>query len=219
MVHAEIHPVKLGNTKVDIITQNGIGKTFVHLHENEATALVAARHYIEREGGTLITLKHSGARNIVFYLKGIRYEFDPNRIFTDTGIKRTLNKYGHYSVAAHQEVKTLAHKIVSLIPEGKVIAVHNNRDYSIKEYFPNRSLAADAMALYYQPSTNYRNFFLVTNKEEYERLKGLNFNVVLQADNAQDDGSLSYYLAKKNYINIETGHGQLVAQLNMLHNA
>ncbi len=219
MVHAKIYPVKLGETKVEIIKRKGLGKTFIHLHENEFTALAAAKCFIEREGGTLIHLKHSGARNVVFYLKGIRYEFDPNRIFTDAGIRKTLKRHGHYSVAAHREVRKLAHNIIRLIPKGKVVAVHNNRDYSIKEYFPHHSLAADARSLHYRPFTSYRNFYFVTKKEDYERLKRLHFNVALQANNAQNDGSLSYYLAKKNYINIETGYGQLVAQLKMLHHA
>ncbi|KTC87398.1 MULTISPECIES: hypothetical protein [Legionella] len=219
LVHAQTYVVKLGATPVKILKERGRGKTFVHLHESEFTAFAAAKCFIKREGGSLIALKHSGQRNVRFYLKGVRYEFDPNRIFTDKGIKRTLKKFGPYSLAAHREVKKLANKIISLLPKGKIIAVHNNRDYSIKEYFPNHSLAKDAKELHYRPRTSYRNFYFVTKKEDYERLKRFNFNVALQATKAQDDGSLSYYLAKKNYINIESGYGEMVAQLNMLHYA
>ncbi|ARG99340.1 protein tyrosine phosphatase [Legionella micdadei] len=219
LVHAQTHVVKLGDTKVRVIKLHGRGKTFVHLHESEFTALAAAKCFIKREGGSLITLKHSGKRNVEFYLRGVHYEFDPNRIFTDKGIKRTLKKYGPYSLAAHREVKKLANKIIRLLPKGKVISVHNNRNYSIKEYFPNRSLAKDAKALHYRAFTNHRNFYFVTKKEDYERLKRLNFNVALQSNHAQDDGSLSYYLATKNYINIESGYGEMVAQLKMLHYA
>ncbi|WP_332248015.1 hypothetical protein [Legionella tunisiensis] len=88
MAYAAIYPVTLGNTKVKIIKQNGSGKTFIHLHENEKTALEAAKTFIKKKGGTLITLRHSGTRNIVFHLRRVRYEFDPNRIFTDRGIKK-----------------------------------------------------------------------------------------------------------------------------------
>src|ERR1700744_5883374 len=96
LIFTEIHPVMLGNTKVQIIKSvksKGRAKNFVHVHEDEVTALAAARLYLIKEGGTLITLKHSGKRNITFCLKGQRYEFDPNRIFTDAGIRRTLKQY------------------------------------------------------------------------------------------------------------------------------
>lgn len=218
-LHSKNHPVMIGHTKVNIIKYSGRGKTLIHLHENEITALAAAKLFIAQKGGALITLKHSGKRNIVFYLKKVRYEFDPNRIFTPQGIKKTLRQYSTYSPAAHREVNKLANKIKRLLPKGKVIAVHNNKDYSIREYFPHHAMAADAKALHYRPNSNYRNFYFVTDKKEYNRLKKLKFNVALQANKATDDGSLSYYLAKKNYINIESGYGQLSSQLKMLHHA
>lgn len=218
-VHAATYTVKLGSTRVKILKKTGSGKTFIHLHQNEVTALAAAKLFIKKEGGTLITLKHSGQRNIVFYLKKTRYEFDPNRIFTDIGIKRTLNQFGPYSVAAHQEVKKFAAQIIALLPPGKVIAVHNNKNYSIKEYLPQNALANDIGALHYLPETNHRNFYFVTKQADYERLKKLQFNVALQAKNAQDDGSLSFYLAQKDYVNIESAYGQLNAQIKMIRHA
>lgn len=220
LAYAATYPVTLGNTKVEIIKQGGKGKTFVHLHENEKTALAAAKTFVKSKGGTLITLQHSGKRNIVFHLRRVRYEFDPNRIFTDRGIKKTLKKFGSYSPAAHAEVRKFANKIKNLLPKnGKVVAVHNNRAYSIKEYFPKHPLAKDVKELNYRAKSNYRNFYFVTKTEEYRRLKKLKFNVALQAVNATDDGSLSFYLAKKNYINIESAFGALKEQIRMLYNA
>ncbi|KTC78264.1 protein tyrosine phosphatase [Legionella brunensis] len=220
LIHAETVTVKLGDTKVNVIKHAGRGKTFVHLHENEVTALQAAKIYVKREGGTLITLKHSGKRNIVFYLKKTRYEFDPNRIFTNKGITKTLKQFGSYSPEAHQEVRKLARKIICMIPSGKVIAVHNNnRSYSLKEYLPRHSLAADAKALNYVPQSNYRNFYFVTQRQDFNRLKNLHFNVALQANKATDDGSLSYYLGNKVYINIEAAYDALKQQLKMLYDA
>ncbi|MBA2656627.1 MAG: protein tyrosine phosphatase [Tatlockia sp.] len=215
----ETYTVKLGNSKVAILKTAGKGKTFVHLHESEVTALKAARIYLMKNGGTLITLKHSGKRNVIFYLKGSRYEFDPNRIFTDKGIRKTLKQFGHYSPKAHAEVKKLAKTIIKLLPPGKIVAVHNNRFYSIKEYLPKHSLAADIGAMYYQPKSNSRNFYFVTKRQEYKRLKSMKFNVALQSKKAQDDGSLSYYLTEQNYINIEAAYGALNTQLKMLASA
>lgn len=219
LAYGKTYTVKLGNTKVAIIKQVGRGKTLVHVHENEITALKAARLYIAKHGGTLITLKHSGKRNIVFHLKGKRYEFDPNRIYTNRGIRRTLKRFGSYSLPAHREVKKLAIKIKRLLPKGKIIAVHNNRDYSIKEYFPKHPLAGDVRAINYLSNSNYRNFYFVTQKKEYNRLERHKLNVALQSRKAQDDGSLSYFLAKRNYINIEAAYGALQAQLKMIRYA
>lgn len=219
LIHTQIHTVRLGNTSVAIVRQMGEGKTFVHLHENESTALMAAKYYVNKEGGTIITLHHRGTRNITFTLHKVNYEFDPNRIFTDRGIKKTLTGFGHYSLAAHQQVKYLANEIKRWLPPGKIIAVHNNKEYSIREYFPHHHLAKDAKTYHYLPQSNYRNFYFVTQNNEFSRLKNLKFNVALQARHAQDDGSLSYFLAHKNYVNIEAGYGQLQAQLQMLYHA
>lgn len=219
LIHTEVYTVKLGETPVQIIKQVGQGKTFIHLHENEKTALAAAKLYIDRYNGTLITLKHKGSRNIIFRLKEKQYEFDPNRIFTDKGIKKTLQHYGPYSLAAHHQVKYFANEIKNLIPSGKVIAVHNNTNYSIEEYLPAHTMAGEIKAIHYTDKSNFRNFYFVTKLEEFQRLKKLKFNVALQTPTAQDDGSLSFYFSKKNYINIESAHGQLSRQMMMIKHA
>lgn len=218
-MHTEIHSVMVGDNKIEIIKQAGQGKTLIHLHENELTALNAAKAYVDVKGGTLISLRHSGKRNITFYLNNKRYEFDPNRIFTDVGIEKTLKEFGYYSQPAHREVKKLANKLIGLLPEGKIIAVHNNQSesYSIKEYGNGASLADEVEVATCLAANHYRNFYFVTQRHEYERLKKLKFNVALQAITPTDDGSLSYYLGKKNYINIESGYDQLAEQINMLH--
>lgn len=218
---ASNYPVKVGDETVIIQHhQNGNGKAFVHLHQNETTALQAAKTVIKAEGGSLLTLVHSGGRNIVFHLDKKRYEFDPNRIFTDQGIQKTLVEFGDYSPKAHAEVKKLAHKIKVLLPKDKkIIAVHNNQSYSLKDYLPGHDLATDAKALNVNTGNHYRNFYLVTKKDDYVRLKELNFNSIWQALNASDDGSLSVYLANSDYVNVEAGFDQLAAQINMLKHA
>ena len=209
--------VNVGDTRVIIeTTKHGTGKSFIHLHQNETTALKAAKHVVESDGGSVITLVHPGQRNIVFHLYQERYEFDPNRIFTDIGIKKTLSTFGHYSLAAHLQVKALANKLKSILPEGKIIAVHNNNDYSIKEYLPGNSLVHDAKALNLDDQRFYRNFYLVTRSHDFLRLKNLRYNAILQAPVATDDGSLSVYLAHRDYVNVEAGYGQLLAQIDML---
>ena len=209
--------VRVGSTSVVIKhIKKGNGKNFVHLHQNEKTALQAARRVVQTEGGSVLTLVHPGARNIVFYLDSNRYEFDPNRIFTDVGIKKTLKQFGPYSPKAHNEVKKLAEQIKGALPPGKIIAVHNNHDYSIKKYFPGNELQHDAKELTFDPQSFFRNFYLVTQNYDFTRLKKLGFNAVLQAPSAVDDGSLSVYLTHRDYVNVEAGYGQLIAQIHML---
>lgn len=218
-VYAKNYTVYLGKSPVVIHHQVGKGKTFVHLHHNEKTALKAAKAVIKKEGGSLITLVHPGGRTIIFHLRNKRYEFDPNRIFTDKGIKITLNQYSHYTPAAHKEVNKLASKIKRLLPKGKVIAVHNNASYSLKDYLPGHELAKDAKAMHMNPKNYYRNFYLATKSADYSRLKSAGFNGVLQKISTTDDGSLSVLLAKNNYINVEAGYDQLYEQIRMLRRA
>lgn len=211
------YPVNLGEDTVTIhVITKGHGKTFLHVHQNETTALLAAKIYVEKHGGKVITLKHNGQRNIVFHLKGERYEFDPNRIFTENGIKKTLTKFSKTNPEAVDEVNKLACKIKSLLPKGKVIAVHNNQNYSFKDYLKGHNLAKDAQKLNFCDKKNYRNFMLTTKESDYDRLLGTKFNLILQAQNPTDDGSLSVYLAKYNYINVEAGYNELKAQTQML---
>ncbi|MBL7479971.1 protein tyrosine phosphatase [Legionella bononiensis] len=213
------HKVMVGDERVVIQQTVGKGKTYVHVHHNEQTALKAAKRVIRKDGGSLITLIHSGGRNIVFHLNNKRYEFDPNRIYTDNGIKKTLIQYSSYSPEAHREVKKLANKITELLPKGKIIAVHNNSSYSLKDYLPGHELAKDAKAVHMSPDNYYRNFYLVTKFSDYIRLKLEGFNGILQKPSATDDGSLSVLLAKSDYINVEAGYDQLYEQIKMLQHA
>lgn len=218
--HASQYLVHLGDTTVKIKQyHHGRGKAFVHVHQNETTALIAARNVIKSEGGSVLTLIHSGGRNVVFHLRHKRYEFDPNRIFTDTGIKKTLLQFGHYSAAAHRETKKLAVKISQLLPRGKIIAVHNNETYSLRNYFPNHDLAHDAQSLHINKRLFHRNFYLVNKRHDYLRFKQANFNSVWQSGHAADDGSLSVFLQCVHYINVEAGYDQLAEQIKMLRYA
>lgn len=210
--------VKVGDQEVIIeqIQKGQGGKNFVHVHESETTALEAARAVVNKRGGFLLTLHHGGGRNIVFHLQGQRYEFDPNRIFTDEGIKKTLTQYSHYQPDAHREVKKLADKILSLLPQDKIIAVHNNQSYSIRNYLPGRDMASEIAAINLDPKQYFRNFYFVTRMEDFLRIKEQGFNGVLQAARATDDGSLSVRLSKQTYINVEAGYAQLAQQIKML---
>ena len=117
---------------------------------------------------------------------------------------------------AHREVKKLANKIKALLPSGKIIAVHNNKTYSLRNYMSGHDMARDARSLNRNKRHHFRNFFLVTKRHDYLRLKQLHFNSVWQSGHATDDGSLSVFLDCVHYINVEAGYDQLKAQIKML---
>lgn len=213
-------PVQIGDSLVILqLQQQGLGKAFVHLHQNETTSLKAARLIIKNNGGCLLTVIHSGQRNIVFNLNHKRYEFDPNRIFSDVGIKKTLSQYSEVTPEALVEVNNFATKIKQLLPTGKIIAVHNNCTYSLINYLPGHDMVNDAQAIHFHDKDHYRNFFMVTQYYDYNRIEALHYNVVMQSKNPSDDGSLSVYFANRDYINVEAGYDQLDAQIQMLHDA
>lgn len=213
------HKVMVGDETVDVQYKAGKDKTFIHLHQIETTALTAAKIVARQQGASLIFLSHSGGRNIVFHLGEQRYEFDPNRMFTDLGIKKTLSHLSHYTPQAHKEVSKLANtlkQVLTQAPQGKIIAAHNNATYSLKDYLPGHGSAEDARSIYVDPKNYFRNFYLVTQLNDFLRLKAEGFNAVLQKTSAEDDGSLSIYLAHAVYANVEAGYDQLAEQIKML---
>lgn len=210
----------LGNTKVIIQKEDyGPGKVFVHVHASETTALEAARKVARAQGGQVITLIHKKERDITFKYHGKTYSFDPNRIYTPNGIRKTLKSHGCYDLKAKKIVSVFAAQVMAYIPRGKIVAVHNNKGYSLRDYLPRHSLAKDSQNLYLKAKSNYRNFFLVTQKYDFRRIKQLGFNVVHQAKHVTDDGSMSVALASRQYVNVEAAYGQLRQQMDMLNKA
>lgn len=210
----------LGDAKVVIQLENyGPGKVFVHVHANETTALEAARRIARSNGGKVVTLIHVKERDVHFHLNGRAYTFDPNRIYTRLGIQKTLKMHGCYDAKAAHVVANFAKKVLATIPSGKVVAVHNNKGYSLRAYLPHHLLAADCQKIYLKGRSNYRNFFLVTQRHDFYRFKTLGFNVVHQARHVCDDGSLSVALAQRHYVNVEAAFGELHQQMNMIAHA
>lgn len=209
--------IQLGETSVTLYWHDSGAPIFVHLHESETTAWQAIRQYTKQHGGSYLHLHQSGQRNICFRQRKQRYCFDPNRIFTDKGIKQTLTTYSHqYDQLAHQEVTKLSNRIKHIIAGRPVIAVHNNQEYSMRDYMAKHSLAAEAQALHWHDMQQYRDFLLITQHHLWPQVKRNPHNAVLQAKSSTDDGSLSIWMANYAYINCEAGYGHLTQQLRQL---
>jgi len=213
----------LGNSVVRRKIFNGSPRKYliINVNENEVTSISAALGILKEYGGKFIYLNHTGSRNIRFNLNGKFFEFDPNRIFTLAGIKKTLNNLGNYSSEAEQVVNEFAKFIIKEITKDSlyVIAVHNNSDDSYSADSYNGSYKQDAKKININKSEDPDDFFFVVRESDFEYLKLKGYNVILQDnENVRDDGSLSVYCGKNNipYINVETQEGKYKKQFQMI---
>jgi hypothetical protein len=198
------------------------GLTFVNLHQNEQTSVEAARALLREHPGRLIELRGQGTR-VVTVRRGLAaHTADPNRIFTDAGLAATLGALGPDTTAARAAMLALRDALLALLPadDGRpIVALHNtNPDYGIDDYGPGAAYAGDAARVHVGQPDTPQDFFLVTQPHLFDGLAQDGFNVVLQAEHARDDGSLSIWAARagRAYVNVEAAHGHLEAQRRML---
>lgn len=222
---------KLFNTNVQAVMtvrwseKGDVMPFYFNMHENEKTSVEAAKQLMEQTGGRLLELHHGGGRLVTCEFQGKKYKFDPNRIFTPSGVEQTLKKYnaGSVPVDVQIEVYKFAEKLIkdfNLSEERLVIALHNNSEgsYSIDSYTAGGSEVTATEDLHINPHNDSDNFFYVTNREDFNELKKLQYNVVLQSKDVPDDGSLSVYAGIHNirYINPEAQDGHHHEQKQML---
>lgn len=192
------------------------------LHNNEHTAVQTGRNYVAENGGVFYELVNDQQRYISFNLMDQRYLFDPNRIFTYKGREANLKMFRSWDKRTHDEVLRFAQFVLNEMPFRKtIVALHNNTDeeYNLNDYKRGGKMHREAKAVHYNPDMDPDDFFLTTDATIYNRLKELNYNVVLQNNSkVKDDGSLSVYCVKVNrkYVNIETELGHAGVQEEML---
>lgn len=217
-VSAKTTVVQLGDTPVSIhVIGDSDTHTCVALHENETTSVAAAQGLCQRT----VIISHTGDRNVSFALAdAVERIFDPNRIFTAAGRRKTITPY---SAEADVAVAALAEAITREL-RGVVIALHNNTDddgvgrYSVTSYLEDGNETANAQLVHQAETMDVDNFFFLTSPHLYGALVDKGYHVVLQHDEATDDGSLSVYcmLHKVAYVNVEAQHGAVGVQRQML---
>ena len=199
------------------------GPVFINVHENETTSVDATRVVLKNGKGRIVRLRAKGRRNVVFW-RGVRpFGFDPNRIFTEAGMRQTLSHFSSLTPPALDALHRLRTELLHLLPTDSgqpVVALHNNSgtDYSISNYRPGGRLENDAAALSIAVRERPEDFFIVTDMRWFKHLAQSNFNVVLQSPNVHDDGSLSVWFQSKGlcYINVEAQHGRQAEQEEMI---
>jgi hypothetical protein len=209
------NPITLGETTVHFLVHEREpgSAVIVNVHDDENTAVLAASAVLERQGGRLVEIDAQGKRMVSFQLSKQTYAFDPNRMFTDVGLDKTLKQNGRTSAQAKTQVQAFAAALLALLPprvEGQpLIAVHNNTPgppLTIHGYESGGAFAKEAAEVFVGPGQAEDDFFLVTERRHFEVLKSKGFNVVLQNnEGATDDGSLSVYCGKRGlpYVNVE----------------
>lgn len=197
-------PFQIGNTTVHahVFQSEMPGPTYLNVHDDENTSVIAGKKILAQTGGRLIELVHSGKRHVAFELDGQTYRFDPNRIFSPVGVRATLERTRNHSDAARQAIETFVMKLIetfALDREPVIIALHNTGGggLSINSYLADGDKPTTASATYVSTNRFSGDFFYVTDRRFFDYLKARDFNVTLQDDaNVPDDGSASVYFAR-----------------------
>lgn len=198
---------------------------YFNMHDNEETSVEASRRVMGELGGRLLELRHSGERLIKVNYNGAEFSFDPNRIFTTQGVQDTLEKYNGKSVPVEikEEVENFGQKLLEdfqMKNEKIIISLHNNFEggYSIESYKKNGSDSLATEHVFINPEQDADNFFYVTKKEDFNKIRAMGYNVILQSSNSPDDGSLAVVAGENGirYINIEAEHNETDMQEKMI---
>ncbi len=212
--NAVLNPEKLIRTHFCDSTE----LVYVNLHDDENTSLKAGLQVFEK--GKILELRHTGKRLLGFWAKGCYYEVDPNRIFTNQGIRLSLQQYSRFDSTGFKAIAQFRDSLLAQIkPNFMIVALHNNRKgYSIRLYQKGGIYSQDAALVSINPKLSPQNFFLVTHFQHFVLLRFLKQNVVLQSNKVRDDGSLSVWAQKNDlaYINVEAEEGQFEQQKAML---
>jgi hypothetical protein len=221
----KIYHYILGNTQVAVQVSNfGDRKNIVmlNLHDDEITSVEAARNVLETSGGILVNINNNYERLVSFTLKGKTWEFDPNRMFTRSGIIADLMKRNKScNLAAVKAIEGFAKFLLNKVPKtSTLIALHNNdhNNFSIDSYLEDGLFKNDAKAVHSTDRHDEDNFFITTDRKLYQSLRESGYNVILQHKKAADDGSLSVYYSRKNksYVNVEAEVGKVKEQEQMI---
>jgi len=216
--------VKEGSCSIPIeVIENEIDSLiFFNLHNNEQTSIKAIKTVLKTKPGKYLGLLSGGTREFIIKQNGAYISFDPNRIYTPIGVKKTLQNYGCYTSSNAKLVGKLGLGILEQLSNAKlIVAMHNNTGvgYSVKTILNSNKKEHIATEIFINPQQDENDFFYVTEKSKFDYFKFMGYNVVLQ-DNIkiEDDGSLSVYCGKKNisYINIECQNGHLEQQIEMV---
>ncbi len=195
-------------------------REYFNLHGNEQASVAAARTMVQYFGGRLFTLEQAGKRYLELSWQGKPYRFDPNRMFSDEGLEKDLQRMNkHCPPVVEDYVRGFRQEVLRRLPwdkNTKFTTVHNNTAgaWTVNSFNEERGYAVAVL-----DPIRLDDFFLVVNNQTlFDELVAGNYNVVHHGKAVDDDGSLSVYAAKHDlpYVNVETRQGNRKRQAEML---
>lgn len=204
------------DTQFTVVRNGRSRRRYLHIHGDEDTAREVLREHMKTHTGTAFLVN-----NAVRTIPAGTGKLDPNRMFSREGADKNLRALNpEMSEAARNATHARLDRdrerlLKAILPPsgGLLIAIHNNRGYSI-----NDELAiSDEKALNAPGDTH--EFFLATDAADFRVIAGSPYNVVLQKNGpTDDDGSLSRLTARRGvrYVNLECGIGKAAEQKKML---
>lgn len=221
----DTHTLMLADEKiwVHVYERPGSELVFVNLHDNENTCVEAAMLFLASHGGRLIELRHGRGREVVIRRAGRMYPFDPNRMFSIKGLRKSLAHFNDISDDDLDLASGFASEVIDLIAPTSgipVIAIHNNSPgkLTIRDFMPGEWYGPDAQAVHTAPNRDPDDFFFTNSTWLYEALADLDHNVALMAERPPDRGTLGNYINNLGglYIIVEAEHGHIQEQTLML---
>ncbi|MEJ7560270.1 MAG: hypothetical protein WKF66_18315 [Pedobacter sp.] len=234
---AQLHPplfdgILIDTTKIQIndfpinLVRYSYGKPTISLlaiHDDEDTGIKAAFEYIRFSGGSITDSQYGGVRNFKFMNGVEEFQTDPNSIYTKKGIPLGISKFGPVDDDVVKHLERAGKAILDAYNPGKlgyIFTLHNNADsgFGISSYLKGYELEVTADSVHLNFEMDGDDLILVTELKLFNKLKEANVNVVLQSQNATDDGSLSIYAMhhKIPYLNVEVQHGHIDENLRLI---
>ena len=216
----------IGDSRITVTFhyKEGMKILMMQPHSEEETAWDAALQVLGESGGLLAHIsKVDGEdhtdRNVTVTVNGKKVHFNPNRMFTDEGLRKNLAKQNLDAETyerAFSDIRKFCTNVLERCwdffkPEW-VLAVHN--DYNGIAFY--KEFGKDS---HDAPGKDKRDFYFLTQKSDFERLSSMGYNAVLQKDDPVDDGSASVYFKDMRYINTEGKNGDVETQVRMIKDA
>lgn len=177
------HTYKLADTTLKVVDYSvgdrNQGMVYFHPHDSEQTSIQAIKQILPKHGGKAFVLENNGDRIVSFKMGSGVYRFDPNRIFTLSGVTATLKRYGRYSDEARDATFQFGQWLSGLLSSARVFAIHNNRNttYNVLSYRGGEGNPIKGIkSLYINPKDSAGSFVYTTNMGLYMASKNSGFN-------------------------------------------
>lgn len=229
LLYSKNHPITQGISVRESFVKDNSRVNWCVIHDNENDAAAVLHWALKEYGGygfEVLNSRQSNKRIHKAVYNKLEIYYDPNRIFTDEGIYKTIYQYNRKPKKViktaqrilSETIRPALLKILRFESSHYLIALHNNYktgDVSILDFYRKKGFF-----IFREPGESIKNFALVTRKKDFDTLSKKGINVVWQFEINPDnnDGSLSVYSLRHNlpYVNIESVFGDIESQKKII---